>query len=222
MDQRHTLNYQLLRKYRRNWPWTRFAGSAACLKWSFRDLQQLDKAMKLTRGRACAVQAGGNLGLFPKRLAEEFARVITFEPDERLYAATKRNAPESNIEVIRACLGYDRTPVSLSGKRRDSSGRPAHEGLTHVAGAGAIPQVRLDDYDLPACDLLYLDIEGYEMFALRGAEKTIDRFRPVIGVEINRNTSFYGIDAGELRKWITSKNYMLSLRMNSDEVYTPC
>lgn len=218
----HVLNYQALRRYRRNWPWTRFVGSTACLKWSFRDLQQLDKALKLTTRRQIAVQAGGNLGLFPKRLAEEFVRVITFEPDAQLYAALKRNAPEVNIEAIRACLGYERTPVSLSAHRRDSSGRPSHEGLTHVSGAGTIPQVRLDDFNLPACDLLYLDIEGYEMFALQGAEETIDRFRPVIGVEINRSTTFYGIDADELRNWILSKNYKLSLQMNSDEVYVPC
>jgi FkbM family methyltransferase len=218
----HTLNMARLRAYRPNWPWDRFVGSPACLKWSFRDLQNLDAAMQLTPNRRCVVQAGGNLGIFPKRLAEEFARVITFEPDRALYSKLKVNAWESNVEAIRAALGCERTPVSMSGRRRDASGRPTHEGLTHVAGSGAIPQVRLDDMKLAHCDLLYLDIEGYELYALMGAERTIERCRPVIGVEINRNIEFYGHTAGQLRSWIISKNYKLSFALNSDEVYVPC
>lgn len=222
MSIRHTLNISQLKAYRPRWPWERFIGSDACLKWSFRDLQNLDAAIRLTKRRRCVVQAGGNLGIFPKRLAEDFDRVITFEPDSKLFAALKTNAWESNVEAIRAALGCDRAPVSLSGRRRDTSGRPTHEGLTHVAGSGSIPQVRLDDMNLKACDLLYLDIEGYELFALRGAEQTIDRCRPVIGVEVNRNIEFYGHTAEQLRSWIISKNYKLSFALNSDEVYVPC
>jgi len=222
MTMRYTLNLAQLRAYRRKWPWDAFLGSPACLKWSFRDLQNLDAAMKLTPHRRCVVQAGGNLGIFPKRLAEEFARVITFEPDRALYSKLKVNAWESNVEAIRAALGNERTPVSMSGRRRDASGRPTHEGLTHVAGGGAIPQVRLDDMKLVHCDLFYLDIEGYELYALMGAERTIERCRPVIGVEVNRNIEFYGHTAEQLRSWIISKNYKLSFALNSDEVYVPC
>lgn len=217
-----TLNIRRLRKYRPQWPWVNFVGSDACLKWSFRDLQQLDIALKFVPGRKCVVQAGANLGLFPKRLAEEFKRVITFEPDARLYAATRTNAPERNIEVIRAAVGYERTHVSMACKRRDTSGRAVHEGLTHVAGEGAIPQMRIDDLNLPACDLIYLDIEGYEYYALLGAERTIDQHRPVIGVENNRASLYYGVKRETIQNWILSKNYKLQFTLNSDEVYVPC
>lgn len=217
-----TLNINKLRNYRRDWPWERFVGSDACLKWSFRDLRQLDQTLLLVPGRKVAVQAGGNLGLFPKRLAEEFEEVITFEPDAKLYAAMRINAPERNIRSIRAALGEERTPISMRCSRRDPSGRAVHEGLTHVSGAGAIPQMRLDDLNLPACDLIYLDIEGYELFALRGAEQTIHRHRPVIGVENNRASTYYGVERETIQEWIVSKNYKLSFKLNSDEVYIPC
>lgn len=219
---RHTIKLAKLRAYRRNWPWDNFLGSPACLKWSFRDLQQLDQTIEITPGRELVVQAGGNLGLFPKRLAEDFRQVITFEPDAKLYAKLRINAPEPNIRAIHAALGQDRTPIGLSRSRRDTSGRAVHEGLTHVKGPGAIPQVLLDDLNLPACDLIYLDIEGYEMFALRGAERTIDRFRPVIGVENNKASTYYGVERETIQKWIISKNYKLSFKLNSDEVYIPC
>lgn len=219
---KHSLNMAKLRAYRPRWPWEKFAGSSACIKWSFRDLLNLDQAIALTPGRRCAVQAGGNLGLFPKRLAEDFDRVITFEPDARLYSMLKRNAAESNIEAHRLALGASAGSVSLSSRRRDGSGRPSHEGLTHVAGDGAIPRIRLDDMHIADCDLLYLDIEGYELFALMGAEQTILRCRPIIGVEVNRNIGFYGQTADQLREWITSRGYRLCFSLNSDEVYAPC
>jgi len=211
-----------LREYRREWPWETFKGSAQCIKWAFRDLQNLDRALLLTPGRDVAVQAGGNLGLFAKRLAEEFKSVYTFEPDPRLFDLMKRNAPETNITSFNAAVGDTHRPVSVKTSRRDPSGRPVHEGLTHVSGEGSIPQLLIDDLKLTACDIIYLDIEGYELHALRGAEKTVERFRPVIGVEINRNIEFYGSTAQAVRDWITSRNYKLAFSAHSDEVYVPC
>jgi hypothetical protein len=43
--------------------------------------------------------------------------------------------------------------------------------------------MRIDDMHLPSCDLIQLDIEGYELFALQGAQRTIEQYRPVIMIE---------------------------------------
>lgn len=208
--------------YRAMWPWMEFHGSAACIKWGFRDLRNLDAALAHVIGRRCVVQAGGNLGIFPKRLAEEFTSVISFEPDPALFSAMKHNAPEPNIVAINAAIGNSRVPISLSARRRDSSGRATHEGLTHVAGPGTIKQMLIDDLTLTTCDLIYLDIEGYELNALMGATKTIERCRPVIAVEINRNILHYGTSGAALRSWIEARGYKRVMCMNSDEVFVPC
>lgn len=216
------LNLGEMRRYRSTWPWDRFKGSAAQLKWSFRDLRNLDVAISMCTLRRTVVQAGGNLGIFPKRLAECFETVLTFEPDPKLCRILKHNAPEPNITVTTAALGDAYDSVGVATCRRDGSNRPVHEGLTHIAGGGDIPQVRVDDLRLKDCDLLYLDIEGYELNALRGAELTIDRCRPVIGVEVNRNISYYGATAEELRGWLRRRGYSLRYSCNSDEIYRPC
>jgi FkbM family methyltransferase len=219
---RYKLNVTKMQLYRHQWRWSEMKGSAACLKWSFRDLQNLERTLGFVKGRSVAVQAGGNLGLFPKRLAESFAFVLSFEPDPQLFEWAKHNAPEPNIKFVRAAIGNSRESVSLSQKRRDTSGRPTHEGLTHVCGRGDIRQVMIDDYDLKACDLIYLDIEGYELNALKGGIKTIQKFRPVIAVEINRNINYYGTKPDELRSWIIGLGYRFVFSMNSDEVFVPC
>lgn len=214
----------LMRKlvaYRRHWPWARMRGSAACLKWGFRDLQNLEQTLKLLPGRRVAVQAGGNLGLFPKRLAEEFETVYTFEPEPSLYKRLVLNAPEKNIIALPVALGCSHEGVSLKRNRRDGSGKPTHEGLTYVAGPGDIKQMMIDDLPLRACDLIYLDIEGYEFNALRGAVRTIREFKPVLAVEINRNASFAGVDQFALRDWIKAQGYRFEFKVNSDEVFVP-
>jgi FkbM family methyltransferase len=194
-------------------------GSDACLKWSFRDLQNLEVAVSHCALKRSCVQAGGNLGLFPKRLSEDFKRVFTFEPDPKLFTYCKHNAPEENIVHVCAALGKSYEPVALSGKRRDTSGRAAHEGLTHVTGPGKIPQTTIDDLVIYDCDLIYLDIEGYELNALEGAVRTIDRSSPVIAVEVNGTGEHYGVKNEMLREWLHMRGYRMVSRLNSDEVY---
>lgn len=215
-----TLNLLQMRAYRSHWKWERMLGSSACLKWGFRDLRHLDMVLKRIPGRDLAVQAGGNLGLFPKRLAEEFKIVHAFEPSAPLFNAMKHNAPEPNIIAHHAALGFDRDPVSVVCKRRDNSGRAVHEGLTHIGSSpGDVKQIRIDDLNLEACDLIYLDIEGWELNALRGAAETVDKFRPAISVEINRNIAYYGKTASDVRRWFYDHQYARVLTMDSDELF---
>lgn len=211
-----------LRYYRPQWDVMNLKGSDACLHWNVRDLQTLEEALKHARGNRCAVQAGSNLGLFPKRLAESFSVVHTFEPDPKLSAQARHNAPEANVLHWLAAIGNSRDSVKLGYGRRDGSSRPNHEGLTHVVGTGGdTMQVVLDDMMLEDLDFMYLDIEGYELFALQGAEKTIERCRPTIVVEINNTLTHYGLNGDQVRNWFADHNYVRQFRIHSDELYVP-
>lgn len=188
------------------WDWSRFVGSAEALKWTRRDLPVLDAVMAQTVGRSVAVQAGGNLGLFPKRLAKKFRAVYTFEPDPENFAKLMHNAPEANIVKLQAAVGAERALVSTVKARRD--GKPnVHEGVTHISGPGMIPTLRIDDLGLSVCDLIYLDTEGCELDGLNGAVETIARCRPVIALEINKNLGYRGLTPDDVRHWLDAKEY---------------
>lgn len=204
-----------------SWNWDAFAGDPTCLKYSRRDLQILERALRHVPGRTAAVQAGANLGVFPRRLAELFETVYTFEPAPQLFAATMHNAPAANIVKLQAAVGESHKLIALSRARRDGSSKPEHDGLTHVSGPGAIPCLCIDDLALPVCDLIYLDVEGFELYALRGARETVRRCRPVIGVEVNSAIEHSGASARELREWIRLHGYVLAFGMHSDEIYVP-
>ena len=43
-----------------------------------------------------------------------------------------------------------------------------------------IPTFTIDQLELPVCDLIWLDVEGYEGEVLTGAQETIDRTSPFL------------------------------------------
>ena len=203
------------------WDWSRFVGSAEALKFSRNELANLRDVLALVPGRTAVIQAGANLGIFPKRLAQEFATVYSFEPDGELMAMASKNAPEPNIVRIHAALGYDRGLVGTARVRRDASKRQAHEGVTHVVNGGTVPTLRIDDLALPVCDLVYLDIEGMELEALRGGVKTLKRCRPVVALEINKNLAHVGLTERDVVGFIETQGYRHAISVGSDQAFVP-
>lgn len=205
-----------------NWNWSQFLGSAEGLKWNRKELSTVDVVLDSTPGRRVAVQAGGNLGIFPKYLSSRFDFVYSFEPEPELFRMATRNAPERNIVWTQAALGCERKLVHVSRLRRQQDGGNAHEGIAHVSGPGFVPTLRIDDLALPICDLIYLDLEGYELYALRGAVETIARCRPVVVCEINKSLAFMDYTERDIREYIDAVlHYDWSMRVRSDEIFLP-
>lgn len=203
------------------WNWDQFVGGRDALSWARRDIVGLDAAVMRASGRTAVIQAGGNLGIFPKRLAQSFQTVYTFEPSPELFPSLVQNAPEENIVRFQAALGDLRQLVGTARVRRTKTHMPAHEGITHIVGPGIVPTLQIDDLALWVCDLICLDLEGYELFALRGAIQTLTRCRPVVVVEINKNIEHYGQRGDDVRALLRSHSYVQVDKQRSDEIYVP-
>lgn len=137
----------------------------------------------LAHASGAVVQAGGCAGLWPVALSPYFDRVYTFEPEPTNFSCLQRNiAARPNITAARVALGDREQSVSLS--------RPkAQAGLWQVSGEGDIPMVRLDDVIEGPIDALVLDVEGYEVQALRGAERVITTHQPLLWFEFLQHTA---------------------------------
>jgi FkbM family methyltransferase len=165
--------------------------------------------------KGVVLQAGGNCGIFPKKYAEMFQTVYTFEPDPVLFQCLTRNIDYPNVIKMQACLGNER---KLVGTKNDVD--PSC-GATHIdERTGIIPTIFIDDLNLPRCDLIHLDIEGYEFNALRGGVKTIERCKPIIVLEyFARWLSRFGTNIEEIDSLLGSLGYSLVGEVKGDRVY---
>lgn len=166
------------------------------------------------RGFDVAVQAGGNCGIWPKAMGEKFGTVYTFEPDPVNFRCLCANAPAENVVKFNAALGSTHEMVGLE-TRSDNAG--AHQ----IDGSGVIPTMLIDDLSLTQCDLIYLDIEGYEHRAIHGARETIARCRPVIAFEDKGLSQRYGTKRGDLELMLEAIGYRVVARPHRDVVMVP-
>ena len=124
------------------------------------------------------VQAGGNCGMYARFYSKYFRNVISFEPDPLNYYCLAQNCQGPQYRLFQGGLGE--APNKFSIKRLTQRNVGMHK---IVEIPGEVQMHRLDDLRLDKCDLLHLDIEGYEEKALRGSIETIERHRPVIITE---------------------------------------
>lgn len=73
-----------------------------------------------------------------------------------------------------------------------------------------VPALRIDDIPLIRCDFIKLDAEGSEVLALRGARKTIERFKPIMLIEcFDPMLAKRGFSRDDLKKEIESLGYSM-------------
>lgn len=168
----------------------------------FEELPALDAACRHLTRRRTAIQAGGNCGVFPAKLAKGFARVITAEPDPTCFSCLDVNVPAPNVVKLNVAFADVAKSVSLVfNKDTDNF------GARHIVDDGDLPALTIDSLKVEDCDLLYLDIEGSEMLALKGAAATIALSRPVISIEENGLHDLYGVKKGEAAEWLKQFGY---------------
>lgn len=199
-------------RYERGFLWP--AEDVRCASYIFKSVKDLEGAYVHCRAFRVVVQAGGNCGVWPRALGQRFDRVYTFEPCPVNFRCLAANASEENIYKFNAALG--RRP-ELVGLARD----PRNIGAHYVdRKTGEIPTMRVDDLALDACDLILLDVEGFEFNAICGAWETIKRHRPVIVVEDRGFSERYGVAQGHIEKSLSSM-YRVIDRPHYDIVLVP-
>jgi len=166
--------------------------------------------------RNIMIQAGGNCGQYVREYAKWFNTVYTFEPDPINFLCLTLNSPR-NVIKTQACLGKEKIFIELDGHVTDDG--PEAGGM-HVGQKGNIPTVRIDDMNLPGCDLIQLDIEGYEYFALLGAQRTIEKYHPVIMIEWYEPwAERYSTNKTMLDNFFSKLGYCHIMRQDNDHIY---
>lgn len=160
-----------------NWHWVKSDhGAFEGPKYDWQNDHSI-KFFKYLKKQDVVVTAGACCGMYVRFYARLFKRVYAFEPDPLSFHCMVNNAQYDNVIKLNAALGKENGLVNIQRGNGDNVG-------THTVEPGnMIPVFALDTLKLDACDLIQLDVEGYEMNVLEGAIDTIQKFWPVITAE---------------------------------------
>lgn len=164
----------------------------------------LDAVAERGLGEALAIDAGAHIGTWSRPLAFAFGQVIAFEPHPALASLHRANmarAETRNVRLMEAALWNKCSVMGLKPGERNS-GQAFVTGLHDTKSMTMVPTVALDAMRLPALDLLKLDVEGAELFALQGAIETIMRHRPVVVIEQNAASQRFHLPRDAAARWL--------------------
>ncbi len=170
------------------------------------------------KNKGVMVQAGGNCGFILSTFVDHFDFVYTFEPDTVNFYCLSQNVTAENVFKMQACLGESNGTTRVQQLVRE--GHDHDTGGVHVAGDGYLPLIAIDSLNLPGCDLIQLDVEGFELKALKGAVNTIKKYKPVLCVELCESwLNRYNDNSTEVINFIESLGYTEVATQGVDHIF---
>ena len=170
---------------------------------------ELELVDRVVRDGDSAIDIGANFGVWAYYLSRAVGptgKVYSFEPipfTAKTFRLIARGLGfDKNVELVEKGCGEERGVVSFTVPVMETGAISA--GLVHMTGRNdsrpgrethaRFPQTRsiecevvtIDDYlpGLERLSLLKCDVEGADLYALRGARRTLEEHKPVVIVEI--------------------------------------
>ena len=158
----------------------------------------------------CILDVGAWVGTWTMTMNNFAEKVIAFEPDPIHYKCLVKNVSK-DIEAWQLAVGSENQTISLSDDDFTQAKR--------VIGQGDIPMITIDSLGLESVDVIKIDVEGYEMEVLKGAEQTLKNTKFIMN-ELNNNTKKYGSSNLEIENYIRKKGFRETISHWPDKVFS--
>lgn len=129
--------------------------------------------------------------------------VHAFEPNPISWQCLTHNVSEAVFHQV--ALGDKDGEVPLSG----NNGHPGGGYIGEHMKVADVKMKRLDDFYIKP-DFIKIDVEGYELQVLHGAEQTIQAYHPRMVIEINLTALLrQGTARGQIFDWLNNHGYQI-------------
>ena len=132
---------------------------------------------------AMYIDVGVNIGYHSLAMHKETGcAIVGFEPNPNHFTIAAENCKNLPIPIFNAALGSRHEMIKMTDVDVDATG---NYGETKQDEDGTIEAqcVTLDSLNFPEIQGIKIDVEGFEIEVMKGAEKTINKYRPVIFYE---------------------------------------
>lgn len=185
------------------------------------------------------IDVGANIGdtTVPlARLVGPQGRVFAIEPLYKCFECLQHNVHHAKVDKQVTCLNFgagafEAKDVPFLESPNVGASCLAAESKTvnkYDESVSRIDIRPLDCLALDVCHFIKMDIEGYEVFAIRGLEVTIARCNPVISLEIAPHCERYGYDKAGVVAEMVARGYVPNMSLadiyndyQPDVIFTP-
>jgi FkbM family methyltransferase len=140
------------------------------------------------------IDIGANIGIFARPSAEQFERVICFEPVLKNFEVLQKNLESYlNVELHNLGLGNKDQTVTFElqtlkcGHTKQVEEFVADPEFEKHTGE----LTTLDRFNFESVDWIKIDVEGFENAVLEGSRATIQRNRPWLLIEDNGQQKYH-------------------------------
>ncbi len=172
------------------------------------------------------IDIGANIGNHSIFLSKYFNTIIAFEPQPILVSLLEHNlkfCQEKDYQIFPIALGAKQSEAFISFNRFN----PGGASLSEDSGTTKVQVEKLDDVldsaDLPAeskVSLIKIDVEGMEADVIRGATKTIEKYRPIVLFETDRRPTST-VNDDYLYEYLESNDYSFYVETTTEQQTMP-
>ena len=151
------------------------------------------------------INIGANIGCYAYAFKDIARYIHCFEPNKEAFECLEYNlAKYVNFELHNIAISDKETTCNVNNDS-DNVGMAFIEETTN----GNVKTKTIDSFNYQSCDFILMDCEGFELYALIGAKETINKFKPIMVIEINDATlSRQGISRNDIFAWLQENNYI--------------
>ena len=172
-------------------------------------LKFLDYCSSQNKKFRTVLDIGAWCGTWAKAMEPYAKKIIAFEPDRLHFECLQRNCT-INCVPRREAIGDEEKMISLT--------EDSFTQAKRVTGDGDIRMIKLDNLEYSNIDLIKVDVEGYEMRVLKGAEKTLQQTQFLM-IELNNNTKKYGSSNADVENYLMTRGFKVLIEHWPDKVF---
>jgi len=190
-------------------------------------IEPREKLYSMVKKGNVVIDVGVNIGETLLNIASAIGNtgmVSGFEPNPVVFEKCKKNISLNpslnNILLHPYALGKEPSELSLEVRNERNRGMSS---LSYSANSEKVKVATLDSYvqhkGLARVDLIKIDVEGFEMNVLSGAEQTINQFHPKLFIELDNDLlKRQQTSAKELINWLIQHRYNILNAENNHAV----
>lgn len=175
----------------------------------------VDYLRRLVPNARNIIDIGANIGQSAVEYSKFSQVTHAFEPSPSSFAHLTETINLNdckNVRLYNCAVGETTQEMRITHRRNNTGSNHLLAPNRNVKNSKIIQVNRLDDYNFTDVDIIKIDVEGFEMSVLLGAEQTIQHNRPVIQTEvIERHLCRNATTAQDIQNWFTARNYQRTL-----------